>query len=406
MSKVIICIDDEDIILRSLEQDLYRVCDEDYFVEYAQSAIEAYEVIEELSDEGHEIALIISDYIMPYEKGDKFLVEMDKNYPNALKIMLTGQAGIDAIANVINNANLYRYIAKPWNRVDLRMTVKEALLSFSQKKEIDLYHLKLENRVKEKTKALEDINKNLEERIKIEVEKYKRQQDLLIQQSKLAQMGEMMNIITHQWKQPLASLSLLNQEMMIAFELGKLTNEYVDNLITKSDRNIQFMSGTIDHFRNFFNPNKQKESFSIDSSINKVVLMLTQSFKLYSIAIEIDKSGIEIFNYRNEFEQVVLSILNNAKDALISREIEDGFIKIGIKTINEKLEIAIEDNAGGVDKNIIENIFDSYFTTKEDGSGIGLYMVKMILRESMQGEIFVENSKIGASFKILLDLKE
>ncbi len=151
----ILLVDDEPMVLESLAEDLLRNFGQDYQIEAAESGEEALEVVEELQGEGIEIAVVISDQVMPGLKGDELLSQIHLHYPNILKIMLTGQAGVDAVGNAVNSANLYRYIAKPWNAIDLNLTVKEALTKYVQVKQLEQQNIQLRENERRVTQILE-----------------------------------------------------------------------------------------------------------------------------------------------------------------------------------------------------------------------------------------------------------
>ncbi|HBL13043.1 MAG TPA: diguanylate cyclase, partial [Cyanobacteria bacterium UBA11162] len=151
----ILLVDDEPMVLESLAEDLLRNFGQDYQIEAAESGEEALEVVEELQGEGIEIAVVISDQVMPGLKGDELLSQIHLQYPNILKIMLTGQAGVDAVGNAVNSANLYRYIAKPWNAIDLTLTVKEAVTKYLQVKQLEQQNIQLREDERRLTQILE-----------------------------------------------------------------------------------------------------------------------------------------------------------------------------------------------------------------------------------------------------------
>ncbi len=262
---------------------------------------------------------------------------------------------------------------------------------------------------------LSNFNSKLIEQVKVEVEEkmklqkaQERDKQLLIQQSKMATMGEMIGAIAHQWRQPLNSLGLIVQKIKLAYQKGILDETYIDDSVEKSMKQINFMSQTIDDFRNFFKPNKELEYFEVIKSINEVLAMLLSQFKNHNINLEIIGDEVTINGYSNEFKQVILNILNNAKDAIITRqeksEIVNGEIKIYIKTIKNNVFVEIEDNGGGIQIDIIDKIFEPYFSTKSssNGTGIGLYISKSIIEDSLKGSIRVKNSLNGAIFTIII----
>ncbi len=227
---------------------------------------------------------------------------------------------------------------------------------------------------------------------------------LLLNQNKLASMGEMIGNIAHQWKQPLTQLSFILVNMELNYERGKLTQDKFKNKIDEANAQISYMSDTIDDFRNFFSSGKPKERYSI-----KDVICLTQkllSATLDKNKIEVNIEILENFTlngYPNEMVQALVNILNNANDIFLERDIKNPQINIKTYTENFKKIITIEDNAGGIKITPIEKIFEPYFTTKQlkNGTGIGLYMTKMIIEKNNNGTISVKNLHNGTVFIII-----
>ncbi|WP_133116793.1 sensor histidine kinase, partial [Malaciobacter marinus] len=237
-----------------------------------------------------------------------------------------------------------------------------------------------------------------------EIEKQRKQEQLLIQQSKLAAMGEMIGNIAHQWRQPLNALGLVMQNMQFAYSMGDLDDKFMERSIKKTNILTSSMSKTIDDFRNFFKPNKTKEYFEINKTVKKAIYLIESTFEHSYIEIEkeFSKEDIEVYGYTNEFSQSILNILSNAKDALIEKKVEDAKVKIRVYKDKNSAIVQIEDNAKGISEDIKDKIFEPYFTTKEEGkgTGIGLYMTKTIIENSMGGAIIVENINLGACFTI------
>ena len=224
---------------------------------------------------------------------------------------------------------------------------------------------------------------------------------LLIHQSKLASMGEMINNIAHQWRQPLTHLGFINMNLQLAFEDEPLDKKYLKEKIEESNAQLDFMSKTIDNFRDFYKPNKQKEIFYISVAVKKALEIMEPIFESNKIEFEFNVIKDKQINaYENEYSQVILNILTNAKDVLISRQIQNPKIIISINEKNDSIITTILDNAGGIENKYINHIFDPYFTTKQKGSGIGLYMSKMIIESHFKGKIKVFNKDKGASFSI------
>jgi len=249
------------------------------------------------------------------------------------------------------------------------------------------------------------INRLLKKRIQIEVQKNQEQQKLILQQSRLAQMGEMISMIAHQWRQPLNSLSVLNQSIVLKYKRNKLTDELIDYFNENSKKQIQNMSKTIDDFRDFFKPEKEKTIFCVNDVISSTLEMVEPIFIKDNINIIFDNNKkYNSIGFPNEVGQVFLNIVNNAKDALIENNIDIKNIQIEILKDKENVIITIQDNAGGIPDDIIDKIFDPYFSTKleKDGTGLGLYMSKMIIEDHCNGKITVTNTKEGAMFKVAL----
>lgn len=260
---------------------------------------------------------------------------------------------------------------------------------------------------------------NNEYTLKEEVEKQAlvnlEQQQLMFNQAKMAAMGEMIGNIAHQWRQPLNALGLMIQDIEDAHLHGELNESYLHDTTVKSMAKIEFMSQTIDDFRNFFQPNKAKEAFDMAVAIHKTIDIIGKTLENYHIKLLFD--GVEegkyiIEGYRNELQQVILNLLNNAKDALCSNYGEgldgDKRIRISIERKDNMNVLSIEDNARGIPESIIERIFEPYYTTKEEGkgTGIGLYMSKMIIEQNMGGRLEVSNNPEGACFSIYFPIFE
>ncbi|NWF66027.1 MAG: ATP-binding protein [Campylobacterales bacterium] len=277
-------------------------------------------------------------------------------------------------------------------------------------KNIELNQAK--NEIFEKKLELEAINKNLEQRVHENIQKAREKDKMLIHQSKLASMGEMIANIAHQWRQPLHSLAISVQDIAVAYKFNEVDEKYVNNYIKNSMAGINFMSNTIDDFTNFFKTDKKPMEFVIANLIEDVLKLVTPSLKAQNISVDVIKSleQNKITSYPNELKQVILNLISNSKDACLEyaihhdKENYQPTIKIEIATTDDFSTISICDNGGGIDENIIDRIFEPYFTTKKDnkGTGLGLYMSKTIIEENLKGKIFVENIFHGAKFIIVL----
>lgn len=229
---------------------------------------------------------------------------------------------------------------------------------------------------------------------------------MLIQQSRLAAMGEMIGNIGHQWRQPINALTLLLANLKDAYEFNELTRESLDGTVKHGQQLIQRMSSTIDDFRNFFRPNKTKQTFRASDGVEEAIKLVRESFKDKAIEIELNKIGEPciVTGYPNEFAQVVLNALSNAKDAIIEKKVR-GKVRIGFEQGTETATVSILDNGGGIPEANLPKVFDAYFTTKEEGTGIGLYMSRMIM-DNMGGEIAIRNAGDGVEVLLTLPLAD
>ena len=257
--------------------------------------------------------------------------------------------------------------------------------------------------------SFEKYRESLNEEIKKTIEKDQQ----LIQQSKMAIMGEMIGNIAHQWKQPLSLISMSNGLIQLNQET-KDSKEEVEKATDNIDNAVNHLSTTIDDFRDFFRPNKEKEQFKIKETLNKTCNLISSQFKNNSIEVHKNIEDIEVYGFHNELLQVLINIFKNAKDELVKLDIDKRLIFIDVQKDKSEVTIKIKDNAGGIPEKIIDKVFDSYFTTKNDkeGTGIGLYMSKQIIT-NMSGTITVQNVSYefednkykGAEFTIVLPLE-
>jgi signal transduction histidine kinase len=216
-------------------------------------------------------------------------------------------------------------------------------------------------------------------------------------------MGEMINNIAHQWRQPLNNVGLIVQNLLFSFESGNLTQEEMRAEVAMTMETIQFMSRTIDDFRNFFRQDKEKRHFAFTDILNKTIDFVSAGFRNSSIAVTLEIiDHISTLGYPNEYSQVVLNILNNAKDALTERSVHEPFIHVRLLNEKGRAVVTVRDNGGGIAEDILPRIFDPYFSTKEPGkgTGIGLYMSKVIIEQNMGGSLSAHNVDDGVEFRI------
>lgn len=271
--------------------------------------------------------------------------------------------------------------------------------------ELTRHRLHLETLVAERTRELEELNRSLDQRVRDEITKRKQQESLLIHQSRLAAMGEMIAAIAHQWRQPLNALSLVLQNIHIQHQMGALSEQSMQRMQDKAEQLVQRMSSTIDEFRNFFKPRTHPETFNLAHAMQSAAGILEGVFRNHGIELVIEcDQGINLVGIPGEFSQVLLNLLGNAKDAVLDSRQAAPTIRLRAARDGNSLKIDVEDNGGGISPDIIDKIFEPYFTTKEEGkgSGIGLYMSKMIVENNMNGRLAASNTPEGARFSILL----
>ena len=252
---------------------------------------------------------------------------------------------------------------------------------------------RLKNLVNIKTNRLKIMNKKLATRIKKELDKHQEKDRILAQQQKMVAMGQMIENIAHQWRQPLSVISTSASGLKLKKQLNILEDEELIKSIDKIVDTAKYLSDTIDDFRYFFKPQKDKTKFSLAKNIEKSLSFLEATLKENSIKVEFDYEDIDIIAYETELIQVFINIINNSKDAFIEKKIEDRVIFISIKKFPNRILIEIKDNAGGVEEDILDKVFEPYFTTKHqyNGTGIGLYMSNQIIKTHLNGDIFMKN---------------
>jgi len=261
--------------------------------------------------------------------------------------------------------------------------------------------------------AYEDIKGNIGGIVCImdDITERVQQKQFLIQQSKLAEMGDMVAAIAHQWNEPLVELSALIQDIQTSYMLEELKTKDVNEFVNESMVQIQYMSQTLSDFRNFLKPSTQKIEFSVKQSFDDILEIVSKQLFYSNIDLKINYKENEneffIYGYKNEFKQVLLNLINNAKNKIIEKNLANkNKITINVYNTSNYNIIEIIDNAGEIDENIIHSIFDPYFTTKKEGTGIGLYMAKVIIEDKMQGQIFVKNDEDNVIFTIKIPLKK
>ena len=254
-------------------------------------------------------------------------------------------------------------------------------------------------------RQLEELNRSLEERIAQTVAELRQKDQVLISQNRQAAMGEMIGNIAHQWRQPLNALGLLLANIKDAQHYQELDEPYLERSIAEGNRLIQKMSATINDFRDFFNPGKEAVAFAARQQIAQAIALVESSFKNSGIELRLEADReVYLTGFPNEYSQVLLNLVSNARDAIVSRGNQPGSIVIRLSESDGRGCVTVTDNGGGIPLPSMDRIFEPYFSTKEMGTGIGLYMSQMIIERNMGGSISARNVAGGAEFTVITPL--
>jgi signal transduction histidine kinase len=330
--------------------------------------------------------LILADYSLPAFDGLSALLLTRERSPEIPFIFVTGTMGEEVAIETLKNGATDYVLKQRLSR--LVPAVRRALREAED--------------LRKRREAEEALRKETLERLRALEELHEKNQ-LLIQQSRQAAMGEMINNIAHQWRQPLNTLGLTIQQLLLFYDLGDFTRESLEKCVGSSMELIRHMSQTINDFRNYLRPDKEKVEFKVRGAIENTLSLLEGSLRNPPISVEIvAKDDPVTRGYPNEFSQVLLNILINARDALSEREIDDPMVMITIRSEGVSAVVTVADNAGGIPDEIMGKIFEPYFTTKgpQEGTGVGLFMSKAIIEKNMGGKLGVRNIANGAEFRI------
>jgi len=343
------------------------------------------------------INLILLDIMMPGIDGYEVCTKLKSNdqTKDIPIIFLTSKVDDTSIQKGYELGAI-DYIGKPFKPLELLSRVKTQL---------DIQHLIVE--LKNSQENLKNINNTLSQKIQIEVEKNRIKDQQMYHQKKHAQMGEIISMIAHQWRQPLNAITLTTNNLLFKCMMGNFDSNEFQNELSLIDDYSQHLSKTIDDFRDFFKNNKSKVMIRFVDIVTSTLNIIRSTLEKKDIEIITDfNCNIEFETYANEVKQVVLNIIKNAEDALVENEVKSPKITIQILCDNncKKQILLIKDNAGGIKEDIKNKIFEPYFSTKKgkDGTGLGLYMSKIIIEEHCNGNLSVKNDQEGAVFRIEL----
>lgn len=383
----ILMLDDEEMITQSYGDIASRFFD---FVEISNNPVE---VLQNYDAQKHDI--IYTDLNMPHMNGIELIRAIKKINVHQKFIVISASDDIEKLLELLS-LNVSGFIVKPFN---LQKFIEVSM---------DQVSIILQNRLRkeEQLKLQEDLLNVTEEKDE--------QEEMLIQQSKLAQTGEMISMISHQWRQPLSSITTVVAGIKTRLELGVYENkenplDAITSDLLKAFEKIEttasFLSKTINDFRNFYSPDKKEALFNIYNSMRTVFEMLNVDQHSIDFTIEcVNAERTNVVTFESELKQVLLCIINNAVDALKENNISTPKVSVSIESLENVVVIYIRDNAGGVPEDIIDNIFLPYFSTKteKNGTGLGLHMAKTIVEEHIKGYLSVVNSTVfnGAEFVI------
>ena len=252
---------------------------------------------------------------------------------------------------------------------------------------------------------LRQLNESLEKRVAEEVARNREQDLILNQQARLAATGQMIHNIAHQWKQPISALSIILSNLKDDFQFRELTPDALDDTLKQARRVLQNMTGTIDDFCNFFRPDRAATTFDVAQAVEDALAIMSATLKNHRIEVVRSLApGLKAHGYPNQFAHAVLNLISNAKEVIDQRTPPNGRVEIRLGEENGMAQLTVQDNGGGIATDVLPKLFDPYFTTKAAGSGIGLYMTKMIIERNFNGTIEVRNQDDGALFTLSLPL--
>ena len=341
-----------------------------------------------LRDGGYD--LILADYRLPAFTAPAALRLVQSLCPGVPFICVSGAIGEENAVELLKQGAT-DYVLK--NRLDkLPLAEQRALDEVRERKARQLAD-----------EELAQLHKTLEARVNEMVADLRRKDQTLIQQSRLAAMGEMIGNIAHQWRQPLNNIALIIQNIQIQYESGSLPREEMDSDIHDAMEILLQMSRKIDDLRNFFRVDKEKEGFFINKVVSRALELVTPTLGSHKIKVEIESDDeVTAIGYQNEYAQVLFNIISNSREAALERNISTPRILIRITRENGCSVLYVRDNCGGIPEDILLKIFDPYFTTRgpDRGTGIGLYMSKMIIEQNMAGHLTARNVDGGAEFRV------
>jgi C4-dicarboxylate-specific signal transduction histidine kinase len=353
-----------------------------------------------------------ADVLQSLEAGANYFVS--KPYSKRLLLsridaVLSGngaceEAAADSGMAIRYHGKSYRIRASRAETIELLLATYELAAEKNQEllsaqQSLSTLNRELEQRVRERTAAL---TQQTAQRLQA-MEDLRKKDEVLMQQSRQAAMGEMIGNIAHQWRQPLNVVGLLAQDLCHSYQHGEFSEQYLTTATEKIMRQVKHMSQTIDDFRYFFTPCKEKSEFNVGEVVKRTLALVEATLTSRGIALEVSAADAPVVTgHSNEFSQVMLNLINNAIDAFSEKRCADPTVTVRVTADSGRAVVTIADNAGGIPEEIVGRIFEPYFTTKKHGkgTGIGLYMAKNIVEKSMNGSLSARNCGAGAQFII------
>jgi C4-dicarboxylate-specific signal transduction histidine kinase len=352
----------------------------------------------------NDFALVLLDVQMPEMDGFETATLMRENPKTRHLPIIFVTAGMKEEYHQFRGyeAGAVDYLMKPIEPDILKSKVRVFCDLYGQRQELKRMKEELEQQNDKLRQTYEQLQQETAERLRA-VDELRQKDQIMIQQSRIAAMGEMLNNIAHQWRQPLNVLGLKIQEIGFFYDYGELSKEFLDTSIGKAMEVLRHLSQTIDDFRDFSSPDKERTVFDIEQVVGKTLSLVAESFAQRGIAIDVSISDSPRVNgYPNEYRQVLLNILMNSKDAFAEQAQQEPRVTIRSWSEHGKTVVTITDNAGGIPDEHLDKIFDAYYTTKDlgKGTGIGLFMAKNIIEKNMGGSLTARNIDGGAEFRI------
>ncbi len=352
---------------------LLNILQDEYEIAVANNGKKAIEICRS----EHKPDMILLDIVMPEMDGYEVCerIKSDKQTQDIPIIFITVLSDDESETKGLS-LGAVDYIYKPFNPILVKARVKNNI-------KLKLYRDELELLLKEN-------------------------EEIMMAQSKHAEMGNMISVIAHQWKQPLSAISAVANKIIFDIELDKYDIEQIKEHAHIVNDQVQELSKIIKDFANFFKPNKELQSITLQELVHMTQSIISSTLKSNGVELSCEVDDTPISTYVRELMQVLVNILVNAQDALLERNIENPRIVLSLKHDDTSLMISICDNAGGIDDNLLDKVFEKYFTTKtgKGGTGIGLYIVKKIIEDHLNGNITVMNQDDGACFKIQMPLSQ